>query len=1053
MLNTIILNRRLKVTRSNVSSKDFLQAAMLKLRLLMFFLALLESAAVASQTHFLTPARLQQPTKPRAEIEQNNIQAAANDALREARRLLSQQTSEALRQADEKYEDALRLWRAAGDKQKEVDTLLAIGADYDALGNRHRALWYYNQALALIRSQSDRTLEADTLMRIGVCYFETGEKQQAIESLVASLGIARELDDKRIQASALYGLGMVHASLGEIQQALELLTEALSFARTAGDLGLRPSILYRLAMIYQALGDQQRALSFSNDALNAARDASDREAEAIALTCLGMVHNSLGDNEAARTFLNRSLPISRELHDRAGEAYTLYNLGVVEDSVGNIQKGLEMFIQSLALNELIGDLTWQARNLIRIGMAHRALGNADEAAAAFKNALAISRSALDWRGEASSLYWIARCERESGDLGGARAKIESAIEIIESVRARIAGQELRTSYFASVQQYYEFSIDLLMQMNAREPSAGFDALALRTSERARARSLIELLAESRADIRQGVDPELLGGERALAQQLANAAARRRRLSLSKQAGGEAVAVDREIKALTTRLEDVESQIRAVSPRYASLTQPRPLGLKEIQQQVLDSDTLLLEYWLGEARSFLWVVGRDSAASFELPARSEIESLVRRAYELLTARNRRIAGESSRKYDARIRQADDDWQIEASSLADILLGPVASQLGGKRLLIIPHGALQLIPFGALPEPDQDTNKNSGRDTWRLASRLRRPPRPQVGSPPLVANHEILTLPSASTLAVIRQEMINRKPAPKTIAIMADPVFSSDDERLKVGRRNDQTWDQPAMKNGAAASAPPLQTSPSGKSAQRQMIPPGSRDLGARQSVFNPKRPSSDLQRAIEDVTNGEFHEGLPRLFGTRIEAEQIAKLVPPAERMKALDFAASLETATSPEMSEYRIVHFASHALIDTVHPELSGIVLSLVDERGGPRNGFLRAHEVFNLKLPAELVVLNACRTGLGKEIKGEGLVGLTRAFMYAGARRVIVSLWSIRDQEAAEFMVRFYKRLLGTNKLSPAAALRAAQLEMREDKRWQSPYFWGAFILQGEWR
>lgn len=169
-------------------------------------------------------------------------------------------------------------------------------------------------------------------------------------------------------------------------------------------------------------------------------------------------------------------------------------------------------------------------------------------------------------------------------------------------------------------------------------------------------------------------------------------------------------------------------------------------------------------------------------------------------------------------------------------------------------------------------------------------------------------------------------------------------------------------------------------------------------------------------------------------------------------MEALDFAASLETATRPEIGEYRIVHFASHALIDTVHPELSGIVLSLVDERGLPRNGFLRARDVFNLKLPAELVVLNACRTGLGKEIKGEGLVGLTRAFMYAGARRVIVSLWSIRDKEAAEFMVRFYKLLLKTNKMTPAAALRAAQLEMRENKRWQSPYFWGAFMLQGEW-
>lgn len=824
----------------NRSCEGFSQAAKLILRKSIFLLMLLESTTGALQPNFFALKRPHQPAKPREEVEQDSTQAAAAEALREARRLLSQQTSEALREADEKYEEALRIWRASGDKQKESDTLLAIGADYDAFGNRHRALLYYKQALALVRSQGNRRLEAETLRRIGFCHFETGEKQQAIESLVASLGIAREVEDKRIQAYAIYGLGMVYASLGEIQQALELLTEALSFARTADDTRLQPPILYRLAMIYHAMGDLQRALSFSKDALSEAQSAGDRESEAIALTCLGMVHNSLGDNEAARAFLNRSLPINRELNDRAGEAYALYNLGVVEHSVGNIQKGLEMFSQSLALNELIGDPTWQARNLIRIGMAHSTLGNPDKAAATFNKALAISRSALDWRGEASSLYWLAHCERASGDLNGALSRIESAIEIIESVRARIAGQELRTSYFASVQQYYEFSIDLLMQMNAREPSAGFDAFALHTSERARARGLIELLAESRADIRHGVDPQLLERERSLTQQLADAAARRRRLSLSSQAAAEAAVVDREIIALTTQLEDVEGQIRAASPRYAALTQPRPIGLKEIQQQVLDSDTVLLEYWLGEARSFLWVVKKDSIASFELPARSRIETLVRQAYEQLTARNRRIAGESPHQYEIRIKQADQDWQTRAPILANMLLGPAARQLSCKRLLIVPHGALQFIPFGALPEPGQDTDRSPVRSTGNLSPRSGHSPRTQRGSQLLVANHEILTMPSASTLAVIRQEMIGRKPASKTIAMMADPVFSSDDERLKAGGQRE--GDRQIVASGSGIT--------------------GDHDIGARQSVLNAKRTPSDLQRAIEDTANGEFRDGFP-----------------------------------------------------------------------------------------------------------------------------------------------------------------------------------------------
>jgi CHAT domain-containing protein len=169
-------------------------------------------------------------------------------------------------------------------------------------------------------------------------------------------------------------------------------------------------------------------------------------------------------------------------------------------------------------------------------------------------------------------------------------------------------------------------------------------------------------------------------------------------------------------------------------------------------------------------------------------------------------------------------------------------------------------------------------------------------------------------------------------------------------------------------------------------------------------------------------------------------------------MQAFDFAASRATATSPELSQYQIVHFATHGILNSLNPELSGVVLSLVDDKGTPQNGFLRLHDVFNLNLPAELVVLSACQTGLGQEVKGEGLVGLTRGFMYAGTPRVLVSLWSVDDEGTSELISRFYKKML-QEKLQPAAALRAAQIEMWQEKRWQAPYYWAAFTLQGEWR
>ena len=154
----------------------------------------------------------------------------------------------------------------------------------------------------------------------------------------------------------------------------------------------------------------------------------------------------------------------------------------------------------------------------------------------------------------------------------------------------------------------------------------------------------------------------------------------------------------------------------------------------------------------------------------------------------------------------------------------------------------------------------------------------------------------------------------------------------------------------------------------------------------------------------------------------------------------------------PDLGQYRIVHFATHGLLDNHHPELSGIVLSLFDEHGQPKNGFLRLHDLYNLNLPVDLVVLSACNTALGKEIKGEGIVGLTRGLMYAGAARVVASLWKVEDEATAALMTRFYQKMLKEGE-RPAAALRAAQVEMWQQKRWRAPQHWAAFVLQGEWK
>ncbi|MCI0388947.1 MAG: CHAT domain-containing protein [Acidobacteria bacterium] len=276
--------------------------------------------------------------------------------------------------------------------------------------------------------------------------------------------------------------------------------------------------------------------------------------------------------------------------------------------------------------------------------------------------------------------------------------------------------------------------------------------------------------------------------------------------------------------------------------------------------------------------------------------------------------------------------------------------------------------------------------------------------------------MISLPSALALAVLRQELAGRKPAPKGVAVIADPVFYADDDRMKL-----------------VSAKLADETTPSG----------AAQDLVATRII----------EHLVETAAKSTVRKlVIPRLPFTRQEADQILAAAPGSTNLRALDFKANRVTATSAELSQYRYIHFATHGLLDSQRPGLSSLALSMVDEQGRPQDGFLRAHEVYNLNLPAELVVLSACRTGLGKEIKGEGLVGLTRGFMYAGAARVVVSLWNVNDKATSVLMAKFYQEMLKEGQ-RPAAALRSAQVEMLRSSQWQSPYYWSAFVLQGEWR
>jgi CHAT domain-containing protein len=941
----------------------------------------------------------------RASTPADKDRISAYSAFVEAERLFKQWNNESQRKAVEKYEAASRLYKATGEPFLQAFALKQKGFALEFLNEHQKAIEAYHQALPLFENAGYKQEPALTLADMARACRSASRHRDALGYYQQALERFRANANRRKEADALLEIATVYDYLGDAQKAINFCHESVMIAHSEGDGDREAQALNYLGKSYYSLRDYQSALHYYNQALPLLEGKGKYE-ECFALHNAGNVHLEVGEFEKALEFFDKALAIMRRFGDKGAEASVLHSTGKVHLQRSEIEKALGFYNQSLKLFRESALLSGEAIVLNQIGKCYESAGDTEKALDHFNQALRVQQSTEDRVNEAITLSNISNIERRRGNIAEAIARIKSAIEIIESRRARVSIEQSRASLLASFQNFYELYISLLMQSckgNKQNLVAAFEA-----SERARARTLLDLLGEARINITEGVDLALLNRERELTQKLNEKARSLMQLLGSKHTEEGVAGARRELEAATIELQEIKASIRQASPRYAALTQPQPLTLAEIQSQILDPDSLLLSYSLGHERSFLWAVSTDSITAFEIAPRGEIESVAKRFYELLTSRNRQVKFETVEEQRERIAKNDAELTEAGSALSRLILSPVSSLLNRKRLLIVSDGALNYIPFAALPVVSGQWSVVSGK----TESEKNRPP--TTGYRPLIADHEIVNVPSASALGVLRREITGRKPAPRTVAVIADPVFDKNDERFQ-----------------RAASRRP------GKSPAIAL---------QRRGVAE----TNELLRGATDVGLVESELNLPRLPATRLEAEAIASLVSRSSRFQALGFAASRATAKDPALGQYRYVHFATHGIINSRHPELSGIVLSQVDEEGREQDGFLRAHEVFNLRLPAELVVLSGCRTGLGKDVRGEGIVGLTRAFMYAGASRVMVSLWGVSDEGTAELMKRFYQGLL-TRKLTPAAALREAQVSMMKDKRWQQPYYWAAFVLQGE--
>ena len=521
---------------------------------------------------------------------------------------------------------ALELAQQMGSGEAEAGALVCLGeADYHK-GDSKAALELFRQAEEPYRNANDKAGLAQALYLLGSAHTDLYEFDRAVAYLDESLSLWTELGNKRERAITLLALGRVQYLVGDFQKALNRFTESGDLFRIAGDTVSEAAGITGIASVYDDMGEGRDALTHWLRALDRYETAGLQMASVEVLIYVGDAYLA-SDVPSALGWLEEALAIAEASGNRHFEAYALRYLGIAHLELGEPAEALDYSTRSLEVQQYVEDPWFKALTLTDIGREHEAFGDHDSARAYLDRALELNRATFDRVGEAVVLFNLARVSRSQGDLDAARDHVERALDVAESVRTEVESQDLRASYFDSVHEYHMLHVDVLMGLDEVDPGSGQAAVAFGASERARARSLLESLVEAGVDLRAGVDPGLLADEEELQAEYDDW--RRRQVR-----SGEAEAADlaAEYRDLEDRYEQIQARIRSESPHYAALTRPQPLGLEEVQQQVLDGDTLLLEYALGEERSFLWAVTKSGYTSYELAPRAEIEQLASGAIE-------------------------------------------------------------------------------------------------------------------------------------------------------------------------------------------------------------------------------------------------------------------------------------------------------------------------------------------------------------------------------------------------------------------------------------
>lgn len=969
-----------------------------------------------------------------------------------------------LRQAIDEYEKAAVSWQSLGNHSSASKAILKSGDVFFHLSEYEQALRRYQSAAGLAAKAHDPLAEAKALSRMGQLYSLTGKNELAHEELTKAINLLGPVDAntnpnvKNVYGETLSNFGVLSYSKGDMVKAQERFSLALKFLE--GDRKGEARVHLLAAYLAGSIGARDKAMAETAKALELYKQTNDQSGEGLALTLMGLALSYNGKQNPAIDLHQKAIEIFRSIGDRNSEAIALNAMGQVYESLNEFKTALSSYEKAAQIFHDRGALDFEPGTILKIAQMYRLMDHHEQALLFYERCLKLSRAAGQLRTEANALSDIAIVYAAQGRSKEALQQYNTALKFYERFNDRrgqaVALNALGTFLLKNgkkVEALETFRRALPLSEEAADSGTISDTFCnLARAEQAlghldNALSLINRSLKKIEELRTGIgSPDLrasyfsgvrknyevgidilLDLDRArprndfMAQALLMSEQSRARLlvdliresgaSIRHGASKEQISREIELGGLIQRqaqyhmqlklsgkepseIAELESKLAELKSEYqqirAQIREQNPRALSLSQFEPLSLHDIQKELRHDDVLLEISLGDERSHLWMVTPNSFKYFQLPdRKTIEDLSVEVYKLAT-TRQQLDGQgqIEEADKLFPQKAFHLSQMLFGQIATELGSKRLLLATEGKLLLVPFAALPAPDAPVESNAPVK-W------------------LMLDHEIVQLPSIATLRAIRAaENKNRVAADKIAAVIADPVYAPSDTRVR---------------NSSLA--------PSVASA-----------------ATDKDRPESAL-RAVEGMRGGV----LARLTHSSEEADAIAKAAPRGTTFVAKGFDATREMTLNARLGEYQIVHFATHGVLDSEHPELSSIVLTMVDKNGVDKNGVMPLHDIYNMDLSAELTVLSACQTALGKDIKGEGFVGLTHSFISAGSKSVVASLWKVDDRATATLMADFYQSMLQEG-MTPAAALRAAKLKLMQDQRWSAPYYWAGFVVQGEY-